>query len=375
MLPKVIFFTGNLHSGGLERFVTRISVEAVKKQLFQPVVVCLSRKEGIFLAELEKFSIRVLQAPAGWQRNPIALLRFRKQIRELKPTVIHSQVNFSLFQQWLVSLGTCVRFLVTERNMYPLTGMSKLKRILQFYWLLLAGARYSANSEEVAKHLSNLTGYPVSKIPVIPNGIELPELQLEKRDSLRALLGYKSDDFVVGYVARFAAHKGHFFFIQVMRHLFYMLGPQLKLCFVGDGPIRSEVEHGIKRHGMEKLCFFAGVVPNVEDYYLVLDCLALFSDREGMPNAVLEGMAFALPVVANPVGNVKELLGDGCGIVNETNDPEELAHQFMMLVNNPELRKETGLRARNKIERNFSLSGILERLCFHYGIEYTRNIR
>ncbi|MCS6818688.1 MAG: hypothetical protein RMJ53_10890, partial [Chitinophagales bacterium] len=92
-MKTVIFFTGNLHAGGLERFVTRVALAAVKTNAFYPIIVCLKKKEGIFLSELELNGITVLDAPLGWQRSVWSLLRLRRMIKDLHPAVVHSQVN------------------------------------------------------------------------------------------------------------------------------------------------------------------------------------------------------------------------------------------------------------------------------------------
>jgi glycosyltransferase involved in cell wall biosynthesis len=220
---------------------------------------------------------------------------------------------------------------------------------------------------EVARHLSRLLWYPVRRIPVIPNGTDIPDLTTFNRNKLRARHGWQESDFVVGYVGRFAQHKGHAYFLQVMQYTFAKLGYRLKICFVGDGPGRKDIEKAVHHADLHKQVLFAGIVANVSDYYAAFDCTALLSAYEGMPNVVIEAMAFALPVIANPVGNTAELLAGDCGLVNQHTDPEETAKLFLELANKPALRQYFGQNARKKIEAEFSVEKIVNLLFREYG--------
>src|SRR5438477_8636069 len=94
---------GNLGAGGLERFVTRISLRANEGKEFEPVVLCLSQRSGQFLPTLESAGIPILEAPSGWRRDRKALRELADIIRSSKADLAHSQVNFSLWQQYSAS--------------------------------------------------------------------------------------------------------------------------------------------------------------------------------------------------------------------------------------------------------------------------------
>lgn len=361
--PIVLLLTGTLEAGGLERFVTQVALEAKKKFYFQPKVLCLRERKGIFVKSLEDSGIVVDVAPSGWERNLRAWVRLLRQIRKLQPDVVHSQVNFSLVQQFLaVRLGSRARFLVTERNCYPLSGFARLRRILQFYFLKLFGVKYSGNSRDVVTYLANQVRYPERRIMVIPNGISIPERSDAMRMEIRTLRGWGQNDFVVGYIARFSSHKGHRFFLEVIHEASKVLGNQLKACLVGDGPERNAVERYGKELGLERRLLFTGVVSNVGDYLQAFDALMLLSEYEGMPNVVLEGMAYGLPVISNPVGNAAELLAGDVGRINRSSKPEVTASVLIELATNPELARQLGVRARERVRLGYSLDTTLTQL-------------
>lgn len=214
-----------------------------------------------------------------------------------------------------------------------------------------------------------MVGIPVSKIRVIPNGLDTREFQLKTRDSIRSKHGWGPNDFVVGYVARFAAHKGHSFFLDVMQIVFEVCGEKLKVCFVGDGPNRNFVLEKARSLGLSSSVLFTGVIDNVNEYLSAFDASSLLSEYEGMPNSVMEAMAVGLPVIANPVGNVEELFHNESGIVNRSSDPRDAAQHFIRLLNDVDFRKFIGSSAKKRIEQYYSIEETLKQLKSAYGIE------
>lgn len=228
------------------------------------------------------------------------------------------------------------------------------------------GVRFSANSIDVARHVSQLMKIPVCEVPVIPNGMELVVADKAVREQVRNRHGWGENDFVVGYVARFASQKGHRYFVRVMHELYSELGGRLKVCFVGDGPLKDVISKEVSRTPLAQLVTFTGIIENVQEYYHAFDCTALLSDFEGMPNVVIEAMANGLPVIANPVGNVTELFQGGAGIVNISKEPRETAALFCNLAKDVDLRQRVGVSASNRIRSSFSIENTVKLLVGYY---------
>jgi glycosyltransferase involved in cell wall biosynthesis len=371
MKLRILFLIGTLEAGGLERFVTRVSIRAKVGGEFEPVAICLRERRGIFLRELEKCDVDVYEAPYRWFREPAKLVEFGNLIREISPEIVHSQVNFSMVQQMLalrLGLKKNIRpiFCVTERNCYPLTGFDKYRRILQYYILKTFGANYSANSDSVAKHLGLMLGINPEYFQVLPNGVQIIKSNPDKRKEIRSSLGWKKNEIGIGYVARMAAHKGHLLFLQVI-HKLLTLGLPIKACLVGDGPQRKELERVIGSLEINGDVTLIGIVPNVEDYLQAFDLVALFSSREGMPNVILEAMAAKKPIVATNAGAIPELLDYGrAGIVIQDLTVYSIMKEISELIVNEEKRQNYGRKALERVERNFNLDKSFEILCEYY---------
>ena len=83
---------------------------------------------------------------------------------------------------------------------------------------------------------------------------------------------------------------------------------------------------------------------------------------EGMPNAVLEAMAAAKPVVATRVGGVPELVVDGeTGILVPPEDSEALARAIADLLQNTEKAESMGNAGMMRVQEHFSLTEMVAR--------------
>ncbi|OPY13635.1 MAG: Glycogen synthase [Syntrophus sp. PtaB.Bin138] len=90
--------------------------------------------------------------------------------------------------------------------------------------------------------------------------------------------------------------------------------------------------------------------------------LALPSYREGMPNVVLEAMATKLPLVATPVGALKEILTDGVNsLICQPRDAAGLASRLRQLLEDDRLRQTLAERAFADVKANYDIQVIRSR--------------
>jgi glycosyltransferase involved in cell wall biosynthesis len=91
--------------------------------------------------------------------------------------------------------------------------------------------------------------------------------------------------------------------------------------------------------------------------YHSLDLLVSTSTTEGMPLALMEGMAAGLPTVATHVGGVPEIIEVGTtGLLTEPGEPHQLAQAVAFLMRDSARRREMGAAARLRVREKFSLS-------------------
>lgn len=152
--------------------------------------------------------------------------------------------------------------------------------------------------------------YPnlVSKIRVIPIGIDLSKFRLLDRDGLRRKYGFKPADKVVAYVGRLEKEKNIDFLIDCFALLVESVHEAI-LVLVGDGRDREHLEGLVRSLGLERVIFMGAQEPDkVPEILNCADVLALCSLFEGSPTVVKEALACGSPVVSTDVGDVRQII-------------------------------------------------------------------
>lgn len=309
---NILFLVGTLNLGGLERQAAGLCLYLIRHRELgvKADIVCLWKKEGALIQELENAGVQIYEAPERWRTKfkSWRALRHQFQTEWKQYEVIHSFVNFSLLQQVFAARNGRERLLCfTERNTYQFTSLQRLNRIIQERLCRMMGVRFSANSHQVAEHLSKQLFRKLSDYPVIPNAVWFSVPAHFERNNFRLNKGLSESDFLILYVARFASHKGQERMLPLLADSVKSM-QDLQLVYIGDGPERAKLEDMATDMGLKDKVHFVGHSTEVFKWLLASDLLCLLSDHEGMPNAVLEAMAAGLPVLATETGDLNRLL-------------------------------------------------------------------
>jgi glycosyltransferase involved in cell wall biosynthesis len=113
-------------------------------------------------------------------------------------------------------------------------------------------------------------------------------------------------------VGRLSAEKGHGVLLDAAVIL-HRQGIDVRIVFVGSGPIERELGEQARVAGISDLVTFAGELPPIEVNRRLrsADVFCLPSFAEGLPISIMEAMAVGVPVVATYVGGIPELVADG----------------------------------------------------------------
>ena len=211
-------------------------------------------------------------------------------------------------------------------------------------------------------------------IEVIPNGVDLKRFRpLGSPDAKRALrerLGLDPHGEIILFLGAFIARKGPDLLLQAWEQI-KRERPQAQLVFVGpsredllaEGNVAGRDPMPCARatsEGQARI-LFTGRVANVEDYLQAADLLAFPSQREGMPNAVLEAYASGLAVVMTPfLGLSPELGSPGREYILVERAPQALAEGIVALLSDPGRRERIGRQARTWAEEHLDLERSLD---------------
>jgi len=304
--------------------------------------------------------------PAGDLR---ALVALRRELKAFRPDVVHTHTAKAglLGRRAARALPAAARVHTFHGHVFegyfPPAVSSALLAMERR--LALETDRIAAVSHATADDLLRLRVLPdAKKLVVVPPGIELDALLAlrERHGALRAQIGARPADFVLGVIGRLAPVKRAEWALDILT----LLGtrhPELQLVFVGDGSERGRIERriGALPEALRARAHMLGARREMPELLADLDAVLLCSHSEVLPIALIEAGAAGKPVVATSVGGVSELVAhERTGFLGATQD--ELAFGLAQLLGNRALGPAMGQRARLRVEKRHSAAALVERL-------------
>jgi len=124
---------------------------------------------------------------------------------------------------------------------------------------------------------------------------------------------------------------------------------------IGDGPDRAQLELLIDNLNLRRRAFLLGRRDDMPSVYASLDVMVSASRKEGLPIAILEGMASRRAVIATAVGEVPTIIQHGyTGILIPSEDSNAISEAIIKLLGDGASRDRIGTAARRSVEDNFS---------------------
>jgi glycosyltransferase involved in cell wall biosynthesis len=166
--------------------------------------------------------------------------------------------------------------------------------------------RIIAVSAKVGERLIQDCGYPANKISVVPNGINWREFERkeESGSKFRQKYNIPFDTFVFGMIARLRRVKGIDIALEALHLLLKMqIRKPVFLVIAGEGKEENILRDIVINLRLEDKVIFMGFINRPQDVISAYDAILFPSRKEGLPLALLEGMAAGcLPIVSNVSG-------------------------------------------------------------------------
>lgn len=135
---------------------------------------------------------------------------------------------------------------------------------------------------------------------------------------------------------------------------------ELDLIVLGEGPERNSLERLVSELGLQDSVQIAGWVRDPNPYYQNADVVAISSDYEGLPNVILEALAFDVPVVSTdcPSGPREILTSTDLGFLVPTGDEAAFADALVLALTTT---TKGGLKRRAYVSTQYALDNIVSR--------------
>ena len=342
MKRKVLYVIGQLGIGGSERQLN-MTVQYMRSQGHHVEVAVWSYvPDDLYVGRLRKAG--VLVHPLG--RMPAQKVHaLRQLVRELEPDLVHC---FSFFLNATVALACLGRPCVVVGS-----SRAELSREVQ----LLGRRRAMLNATFPRAHVFNSQAamaqadqvLPMRHPPkrwFVPNGLDLQRFA-------PAPLPDATPAIILG-VGSLIPVKRWERLILAAAELRSQPVP-FRVRILGKGPLYEPLRNLIRCKSLSDIVELAGTTSDVVSQVQAATIVAHASESEGSPNAVLEAMACARPVVAYPAGETPFLIQSGInGLLVNDDTPSALASALATLLSDPSACRRMGLAGRQLIEAGYS---------------------
>jgi glycosyltransferase involved in cell wall biosynthesis len=184
------------------------------------------------------------------------------------------------------------------------------------------------------------------RVRLIPNGVSPAE---PVPPQLILGLGLQPDRFLL-FLSRLVPEKGLHLLIEAHERL----RPELPLVVAGAGTHSGGYEAAMRAHASESIRFLGFVSGRLRQELLCHASLVVQpSEIEGLSNTVLEAMSYGRAVLASDIPENLEAIGD-CGYRFAAGSSTALESALRDLLARPDNLRQTGLRARERVLREFT---------------------
>lgn len=283
-----------------------------------------------------------------------SILRLKTSINS-KFDVIHSHSLFSSLDLLFYKLVFGIPIVSTYHGQVP-RGVKRLSK--SHLRIVLDNVDvFLVNTKFARQELESL-GCASSKIQIIPQGIELSEYPLRRREITRG------DPVRILTVGRLSIEKGHHIALQSIAKCLDS-NTSIEYHVVGSGPERSALKQLSESLSIDKNVVFHGFQSDealkqlYSDSHLFL--LPSIDTGDGFhvetQGVVLqEAQAQGIPVVASRTGGIPEVIDDGeTGILFAEGDVDALADAISELVDDSSLYERFAKNGRTSVEQRFDV--------------------
>ena len=200
----------------------------------------------------------------------------------------------------------------------------------------------------------------LSKVSVIPPGVDISHFYPIPKDEAKAFIGIQPEEQMVLFVGRIEPLKGVDTLIQAMSCLNFWEGVSektIRLAIIGGDPDVDPEEMTAEMSRLQKLAndlsmgkmvLFLGKrsQDSLPYFYSAAEVVVMPSHYESFGLVALEAMACGTPVVASQVGGLAYLVQNGVtGYLVQDDDPDEMCQRLKQLLVDHALREELGRQA------------------------------
>jgi glycosyltransferase involved in cell wall biosynthesis len=203
-----------------------------------------------------------------------------------------------------------------------------------------------------------------AKLQLILNGVDIAEID-SVADIAPEVQRWRSEgDLIIGYIGQLIPRKG---LVNLIRAFDALDIPGKRLCLIGDGPQRAELEAVAAAAGSRDRVHFFGYRQDRISLLKGFDVFVLPSALEGIPRCLLEAMAAGVAVAASDVPGCADIVSsDETGLLFPCGDEPALVRVMTRLASR-DLRSRLVTAAQALVLERYSASRMAKEYVELYG--------
>lgn len=290
-------------------------------------------------------------APYGYYLNAFSA---KRMIEKIKPDILHTHYasGYGTLSRLINFSPTLLSVWGSDVYIYP------YKNIVNKYIIKknLAAATALASTSLSMRNQINLFITSNKEIEITPFGVDTDIFTPTENKDTKIRIGItKSLKKVYGidYLLKVVAVTIE----KLKENKLHHLANLIEVVIIGDGPERGNLEKLVKKLKLEEKVVFLGRLnpEEVPSHLTMFDIYGAFSISESFGVSVLEASSCKIPVLANNVGGLKEVVVEGeTGYLVEPNNKKMAVEKLYKLVTEEKIRISLGENGRNFVINNYS---------------------
>ncbi|MFZ1074836.1 MAG: glycosyltransferase [Minisyncoccia bacterium] len=299
---KILFVITKANWGGAQRYVFDLATGI--RDEFDTVVAF--GQEGLLAEKLREagvstFPIRALQRDISFASDVKSFFELIRFFRKEHPDIVHLNSSKAAGLGALAARIARVPQIIFTAHGWPFKEHRGIAWLAFAFFGSWATALLSHDVIVVSKddlRIGKRLPFCAHKMHLIYNGIELPPLG--SGENIRD--AFPKGARITGTIGELTKNKNQIELIEQAKN-----NPRMFVAIVGEGEDRAYLTKKIADYGLRDRVKLFGFMP-AADVLRGFDTFALPSLKEGLPYVLIEARMAGLPIVANRVGGVGEIL-------------------------------------------------------------------
>lgn len=353
---KILFLIDSLGSGGAQRQIVTIS-KLLKDRGFDVSVLCYTY-EDFFSKYLKESRISIY-----WEIEPNyikRILRVRKFIRRGNYNAVISFLEVPNFLNCFAAIGGKTWKVITSERSSKETTLTSLKGRV-FSWFQRYSDFIVCNSNNAKEMWLKYNPQYNNKLKVIYNPVLLPHITTN-------YIPRKNGKLHIVIAASYQYLKNPIGVINAIMLMTDEEKNKIKINWYGrkdviSGDTRAfeEALSLIEKNNLAYVITLNGPTKDIANKMYEGDFVGLFSELEGLPNAICEGMMLGKPLIMTKVSDYTKLVDDNNGVLCEWDNPQSIKNAFFAGINlSDEELLQMGMNSKEKANQMFSKDTIIE---------------